>query len=79
MTNVNVNVENKIENGVYIPSIEGCDIWEHMNRNREIKSDYIGFLPYSLELRQLDNLILCQENRHRFSTALSLGGLHKKV
>lgn len=42
-----------IANGVYLPSIEACDIWEHMNRDREIYSEYVGFLPYSLELRKL--------------------------
>ncbi|WP_025726768.1 hypothetical protein [Heyndrickxia ginsengihumi] len=44
-----------ITKGVYIPSIEACDIWEHMNRGKVIFSKYIGFLPYSLELRRLNN------------------------
>jgi hypothetical protein len=44
----------EITNGVYLPSIESCDIWEHMNREKELYSDYTGFLPYSLELRKLN-------------------------
>lgn len=42
-----------ITKGVYLPSIEACDIWEHMNRGKDLFSDYVGFLPYSLELRKL--------------------------
>ncbi|MCM3616697.1 hypothetical protein M3936_03780 [Sutcliffiella horikoshii] len=42
-----------IKKGCYIPSIEACDIWEHMNRNKELYYDYTGFVPYSLELLHL--------------------------
>lgn len=45
---------NDITKGVYLPSIEACDIWEHMNRDKKLFTDYIGFLPYSLELRHLN-------------------------
>ncbi|MBT2656635.1 hypothetical protein J7E81_15555 [Bacillus sp. ISL-18] len=43
-----------INKGVYIPSIEACDIWEHMNRDKNLYSVYVGFLPYSLEMIQLE-------------------------
>lgn len=38
---------------VYIPSIEACDIYNHMLRDREIKAEYIGMIPTSLELEKL--------------------------
>lgn len=42
-----------ITKGCYIPSLEACDIWEHNNRDKKLFTNYVGFLPYSLELRQL--------------------------
>ncbi|CAM3677623.1 hypothetical protein GCM10009865_47440 [Aeromicrobium ponti] len=44
------NVNNK---GVYIPSIEAADIYSHMIRNSYVKEEYVGMIPYSLELIQL--------------------------
>ncbi|KQL54524.1 hypothetical protein AN964_14160 [Heyndrickxia shackletonii] len=46
--------QNDITKGCYIPSIEACDLWEHMNRDKKLFTDYIGFLPYSLELIKLN-------------------------
>lgn len=40
-------------NSVYIPSIEGSDIYNHMVREKAIDLKYIGMLPPSLELNQL--------------------------
>ncbi|GCD11406.1 hypothetical protein [Clostridium tagluense] len=40
-------------NNVYIMSLEGADIYNHMFRGREIKKEYIGMLAYSLELIKL--------------------------
>lgn len=38
---------------VYIPSIEASDLYTHMIRDKEIKFDYCGMIPYSLELIKL--------------------------
>lgn len=38
---------------VYIQSIEASDIYSHMYRGRKIKDNYVGMIPYSLELRKL--------------------------
>lgn len=40
---------------VYIPSIEGSDIYNHMFRGRDIEFKYIGMIPSSLELNKLIN------------------------
>jgi hypothetical protein len=41
---------------VYIPSLEASDIWEHMYREKELKINYHGMIPYSLELIKLQSL-----------------------
>lgn len=41
---------------VYIPSIEGSDIYNHMFRGRELDLKYIGMIPSSLELNKLIDL-----------------------
>lgn len=41
---------------VYIPSIEGSDIYENMFRGKEMKVEYIGMIPSSLELNKLISL-----------------------
>ncbi|MCM3257008.1 hypothetical protein M3664_04335 [Paenibacillus lautus] len=41
---------------VYIPSIEGSDIYNHMYRGRDIDFKYIGMIPSSLELNKLTTL-----------------------
>lgn len=38
---------------VYIPSLEGSDIYNHNLRKRNIKLNYLGMLPSSLELNKL--------------------------
>lgn len=38
---------------VYIPSVEGCDIWAHNYRNKNISMSYRGMVPESLLLRKL--------------------------
>ncbi|WP_244208844.1 hypothetical protein [Paenibacillus ferrarius] len=38
---------------VYIPSIEGSDIFNYMFRGRELELKYIGMIPSSLELNKL--------------------------
>jgi DNA-directed RNA polymerase subunit F len=38
---------------VYIMSIEASDLYSHMERESYIKRDYVGMIPYSLELIQL--------------------------
>ncbi|WP_214480986.1 hypothetical protein [Bacillus sp. SM2101] len=40
-------------NNVYIRSIEGSDIYSHMIRDKVLKSEYNGMIPYSLELIKL--------------------------
>lgn len=41
------------KNGVYIKSIEAARIWEHVNRGSELRGEYKGYIPYSLELIKL--------------------------
>ncbi|MFB5759088.1 hypothetical protein [Paenibacillus medicaginis] len=41
---------------VYIPSIEGNDIYNHIYRDRELDLKYIGMIPSSLELNKLIDL-----------------------
>lgn len=44
----------KVNKGVYIKSIEASRIWDYMNRGQEVTvNDYVGMIPYSLELIQL--------------------------
>ncbi|MEB1806621.1 MAG: hypothetical protein LPK26_04815 [Bacillaceae bacterium] len=42
-------------NNVYIPSLEACDIYSHLHREHKfnIDMDYLGMVPYSLELAKL--------------------------
>ncbi len=42
-------------NNIYIMSVEGSQIWEHLNRKNELNTSYCGMIPYSLELRHLHN------------------------
>lgn len=42
---------------VYIQSIQASQVWEHMYRERQVKSDYVGMIPYSLELIKLKKVI----------------------
>ena len=53
-----MNIKNT--NSVYINSLEGADLYEHMIRNKEIKNDYVGMIPFSLELMQLRKLGLIE-------------------
>jgi hypothetical protein len=43
----------KNEKQVYIMSLEGNEIYNHMVRGKEIDSNYSGMIPYSLELIKL--------------------------
>ncbi|WP_256715853.1 hypothetical protein [Paenibacillus odorifer] len=47
---------NELHRPVYIPSIEGSDIYNHMFRGRDLDLKYIGMIPSSLELNKLINL-----------------------
>ncbi|APH23937.1 TPA: hypothetical protein ACXDAY_002945 [Clostridium botulinum] len=38
---------------IYIMSLEGADIYEHINREADLHKNYVGMIPYSLELRKL--------------------------
>uniref|UniRef100_UPI00301AB282 hypothetical protein n=1 Tax=Oceanobacillus massiliensis TaxID=1465765 RepID=UPI00301AB282 len=42
---------------VYIQSLQASQVWEHMNREREIDSEYVGMVPYSLELMKLKKVM----------------------
>ncbi len=42
-----------LKKSVYIPSIEASDIYCHMFRNKDLKLEYIGMIPSSLELNKL--------------------------
>src|SRR5690554_763982 len=52
MNNNNVK-ENR---NIYIRTLEATDIYNHLNRERELKEKYIGMLPFSLELIKLKKL-----------------------
>ncbi|KIL74346.1 hypothetical protein [Bacillus badius] len=39
---------------VYIPSMEASQIMEHMKRDRKLKREYVGMIPFSLELMKLE-------------------------
>jgi len=41
---------------VYIRSIEASDIYEHMNRDKELIYEYTGMIPFSLELIKLEQV-----------------------
>ncbi|MCM3274525.1 hypothetical protein, partial [Paenibacillus elgii] len=43
----------ELKKSVYIPSIEASDIYSHMHREKEIKLEYTGMIPSSLELNKL--------------------------
>ncbi|WP_425204007.1 hypothetical protein [Priestia megaterium] len=47
----NLTKENK---SVYIMSLEGADLFEHMHKSKSIEEDYVGMIPYSLELIKLE-------------------------
>lgn len=47
---------NELHKPVYIPSVEGSDIYNHMFRGRELDLKYIGMIPSSLELNKLISL-----------------------
>ncbi|WP_373892794.1 hypothetical protein [Virgibacillus sp. CBA3643] len=38
---------------IYIQSLEASNIWEHINRDKEIQNNFVGMIPYSLESMQL--------------------------
>jgi hypothetical protein len=46
-------LRNKLHKQVYIPSVEGSDIYNYIFRSREIHFKYIGMIPSSLELNKL--------------------------
>lgn len=39
--------------GIYIPSVEACDVYSHEIRGKGLHMDYVGFIPFSLELIKL--------------------------
>ncbi|WP_413986462.1 hypothetical protein [Paenibacillus polymyxa] len=43
----------ELQKPVYIPSVEGSDIYNYMFRNRELDFSYVGMIPSSLELNRL--------------------------
>ncbi|MFD2681195.1 RNA dependent RNA polymerase [Bacillus seohaeanensis] len=43
----------KVNNSVYIQSVEGADLYSHMVRGSEVNGEYVGMIPYSLELIRL--------------------------
>ncbi|WP_026038439.1 hypothetical protein [Clostridium arbusti] len=51
-----IDKEEETNRNVYILSIEGSKIYDNIYRNeenKEVKKDYIGMLPYSLQLIKL--------------------------
>ncbi|WIV10527.1 hypothetical protein [Proteiniborus sp. MB09-C3] len=58
-------------NNVYIMSLEAADIYSHMFRNQYLKKDYVGMLPYSLELIKLEEIELKTWESKRFNKTLS--------
>ncbi|MFD0587801.1 hypothetical protein ACFQZE_07285 [Paenibacillus sp. GCM10027627] len=62
---------NELSKPVYIPSIEGCDIYNHMFRGREIDIKYIGMIPSSLELNKLVSIGLKTKTKKTNNKMLS--------
>ncbi|MDE3838643.1 hypothetical protein C0966_04470 [Bacillus methanolicus] len=58
-----INTKN---NNVYIMSLEAADIYSHMTRGSYIKRDYVGMIPYSLELIKLkkEGLRIINSKKH---------------
>lgn len=63
---------------VYIPSIEGCDIYNNMFRGREFEIKYIGMIPSSLELNKLINIGLKTVKKKTNNKLLSLDIINVK-
>lgn len=45
--------------GTYILSLQASDIYSHENREKEIEYEYVGMIPFSLELLKLKKEGLC--------------------
>lgn len=43
-------------NNVYIMSLEASDIYSYMNRGKKLDREYVGMIPYSLELIKLEQV-----------------------
>lgn len=41
---------------IYINSFEGAQIWEHMNKGKQLKQEYLGMLAFSQQLEKLKEL-----------------------
>lgn len=56
-----------MNNNVYINSFEGAEIWESINRDKKLKDNFCGMLPYSSQLSKLLNLglktFVCKTNK----------------
>ncbi|MBU3186638.1 hypothetical protein [Clostridium estertheticum] len=59
-------------NNVYIMSLEGADLYNHMIRGKKLKKDYVGMLPYSLELIKLRSEGLKTTSNKKVSTGVKL-------
>jgi len=58
-------------NNVYIKSVEGSEVYEHMYRGKEFYGKYVGMLPYSLEKMKLSKVGMKDFDSKRFNKIMS--------
>ena len=62
---------NTHKDNVYIQSIEASELYSHMTRESELKTEYIGMIPHSLELIKLHEVGLTTHSNKTSSKLLS--------
>jgi len=60
-----------MENNVYIKSVEGSEIYEHMHRGTKFYGKYVGMLSYSLEKSKLEKIGMKTFDSKRFNKTMS--------
>jgi hypothetical protein len=60
-----------LNRNVYIKSVEGSEIYEHMYRGKEFWGKYVGMLPFSLEEMKLEELGMKTFDSKRFNKTMT--------
>jgi len=58
-------------NNIYIKSVEGSEVFEHMNRGKEFYGKYVGMIPYSLQQIHLLDIGMKTFDSKRFNKTMS--------
>ena len=69
---------NELHKPVYIPSVEGSDIYNYMFRGRNLDLNYVGMIPSSLELNKLISIGLKTSKKKTNDKLLSLDIINVK-